>query len=262
MRVFLILLPAILFAQAPSATQPARPKPGAAAVKSQAAKPASTAPALATEDDKTIYALGLSMYRSLQRFDLSPAEVEIIKRALTDSVAGKPAVDLNEWGPKIQPLAVIRGAVVAERQKTAGQAYLQKAAAEPGAAKTESGLIYRELAPGAGPTPKDTDTVKVQYRGTLVDGTEFDSSYRRNQPAQFPLNGVIPCWREGVQKMKVGGKAKLVCPASLAYGDRGNAAIPGGATLIFEVELLDVVAATPAAPTPPVSAAPTTTPGH
>jgi len=262
MRAFLILMPAILFAQAPPPTQPARPKPGAAAAKSQAAKPAATAPALTTDDDKTIYALGLSMYRSLQRFDLSPAEVEIIKRALTDSVARKPAVDLAEWGPKIQPLAVIRGAVVAAREKTAGQAYLQKAAAEPGAVKTESGLVYRELTPGSGPSPKDTDTVKVQYRGTLVDGTEFDSSYRRNQPAQVPLNGVIPCWREGVQKMKVGGKAKLVCPASLAYGDRGNPAIPGGATLIFEVELLDAAAAAPAAAVPPVSAAPATPPVH
>jgi FKBP-type peptidyl-prolyl cis-trans isomerase FkpA len=266
MRAFLILLPAILLAQAPPAAQPAKPKPAgatAAPARPAAAKPKPAAPALTTDDDKTIYALGLSMYRSLQRFDLSPAEVEIIKRALTDSVAGKPAVALAEWGPKIQPLAVIRGAVVAAREKSAGQAYLLKAAAEPGAVKTESGLVYRELTPGSGSTPKDTDTVKVQYRGTLVDGTEFDSSYRRNQPAQFPLNGVIPCWREGVQKMKVGGKAKLACPASLAYGDRGNPAIPGGATLIFEVELLEISAASHAAPpAPPVSAAPATPPGH
>jgi FKBP-type peptidyl-prolyl cis-trans isomerase FkpA len=121
------------------------------------------------------------------------------------------------------------------------KAYLDKAAAKPGAVRTESGLIYRELRAGSGGSPKASDTVTVNYRGTLVDGTEFDSSYKRNEPAQFPLNGVIPCWTEGVQKMKVGGKSELVCPASIAYGDRGSPpTIPGGATLIFEVELLRI----------------------
>src|SRR5579885_3358109 len=120
-------------------------------------------------------------------------------------------------------------------------AALDKAAAEPGAIRTPSGLVYRELTAGAGESPKATDTVTVNYRGTLVNGTEFDSSYKRNQPAQFPLNQVIPCWTEGVQKMKVGGKSRLVCPAALAYGDRGAPpTIPGGATLIFEVELLGI----------------------
>ena len=107
--------------------------------------------------------------------------------------------------------------------------------------KTASGLIYTELKAGSGPSPTATDTVKVNYRGTLADGTEFDSSYKRGQPAEFPLNRVIPCWTEGVQKMKVGGKAKLVCPPSIAYGDRGaGRAVPPGATLTFEVELLDI----------------------
>ncbi len=121
------------------------------------------------------------------------------------------------------------------------KAYLDKAAQKPGAVKTDSGLVYRELRAGSGESPKASDTVTVNYRGTLVDGTEFDSSYKRNQPAQFPLSGVIPCWTEGVQKMKVGGKSELVCPASIAYGDRGSPpVIPGGATLIFEVELLKI----------------------
>ena len=122
-------------------------------------------------------------------------------------------------------------------------AFLDKAAAEPGAQKTASGLIYRELTPGTGASPKATDTVKVHYRGTLVDGTEFDSSYKRNEPAQFGLNGVIPCWTEGVQKMKTGGKAMLICPSNLAYGDQGRPSIPGGATLIFEIELLEIAGA-------------------
>jgi FKBP-type peptidyl-prolyl cis-trans isomerase FkpA len=119
--------------------------------------------------------------------------------------------------------------------------YLDKAAAEPGAIRTPSGLIYRELTAGSGPSPKATDTVKVHYRGTLVDGTVFDSSYDRNEPAEFPLNQVIRCWTEGVQKMKVGGKSRLVCPASIGYGERGSPpAIPGGAALVFEIELLEI----------------------
>jgi len=195
-----------------------------------------------TDEEKTIYALGLSVSRSLAQFDLSPAEIELVRRALADAVAGKPAVDLNTWGPKIQPLAQARASKLAEREKTASAAYLAKAAAESGAVKADSGLIYREVKAGAGESPKATDTVKVNYRGTLVNGTEFDSSYSRNQPAQFPLNGVIKCWTEGVQKMKVGGKAVLVCPSDLAYGDQGRPSIPGGAALIFEIELLEIVA--------------------
>ncbi len=121
------------------------------------------------------------------------------------------------------------------------KAYLDKAAAQPGAVRTPSGLVYRELRAGSGGSPSASDTVTVNYRGTLVDGTEFDSSYKRNEPAQFPLNQVIPCWTEGLQKMKVGGKAELVCPASIAYGEAGSPpTIPGGATLIFEVELLRI----------------------
>jgi FKBP-type peptidyl-prolyl cis-trans isomerase FkpA len=105
-------------------------------------------------------------------------------------------------------------------------------------------LVYRELKVGAGESPKATDTVKVHYRGTLIDGTEFDSSYKRNEPTQFPLNGVIKCWTEGVQRMKVGGKSMLACPSDLAYGDQGSPPkIPGGATLLFEIELLEIVAA-------------------
>ncbi len=197
---------------------------------------------MTTDEDKTIYAIGLSIAKSLSPLDLSPHELDLIKRALADSAAGKPAVQLEEWGPKIQPLTQARSARAAEKQKAASKAYLDKAVAEPGAVKTESGLIYREITAGTGASPKPTDTVKVNYRGTLVDGTEFDSSYTRHAPATFPLNGVIPCWTEGMQKMKVGGKATLVCPSDLAYGDQGRPSIPGGATLVFEIELLDVTA--------------------
>jgi FKBP-type peptidyl-prolyl cis-trans isomerase FkpA len=207
-----------------------------------AAAPAAPAP-LATDDEKTIYALGLSIGRSLSMFNLTPPEIEIVKRAISDAAAGKPAVELNEWGPKIDPLARTRAAAVAEKEKAASAAYIAKAATEPGAFKTESGLVYRELKVGAGESPKATDTVKVHYRGTLLDGTEFDSSYKRNEPAQFALNGVIKCWTEGVQRMKAGGKSLLVCPSDLAYGDQGHPPIPGGAALIFEIELLEIGAA-------------------
>ena len=166
--------------------------------------------------------------------------LDLLKKALTDAAAGKPAEDIQTWGPKIQGLASSRAARTAAKQKALSAAFLSKAAGEAGAQKTESGMVYRELHPGEGQSPQATDTVKVNYRGTLVDGTEFDSSYKRGEPAQFPLNGVIKCWTEGVQKMKVGGKSQLVCPADLAYGDGGRPGIPGGATLVFEIELLQI----------------------
>ena len=112
---------------------------------------------------------------------------------------------------------------------------------DAGAVKTASGLIYRELTAGAGASPAASDTVRVHYRGSLVNGTEFDSSYARNEPTEFRLNAVVPCWTEGVQRMKVGGKARLVCPSNLAYGDSGSGPIPGGATLIFDIELMAIV---------------------
>jgi len=196
-----------------------------------------------TDEQKTIYAIGLSIARSLSPLDLSASELEIIKRALADAANGKPAVSMEDFSSKIPPLMKERSGRIAARQKATSQAYLVKAAAEPGAIKTESGLVYRELVAGTGVSPKASDTVKVNYRGTLTDGTEFDSSYKRNEPASFPLNGVIPCWTEGMQKMKVGGKAILVCPSDLAYGDQGRPSIPGGATLVFEIELLDVSSA-------------------
>lgn len=204
-----------------------------------------------TDEQKTIYALGLSFYRSIGQFDLSPAEVAILQRAISDAAAGKPAVDINEWGPKIQALAQARASRVAQREKVESDAYLAKAATETGAQKLPSGMIYRETRAGTGASPKATDTVKVNYRGWLVDGTEFDSSYKRNEPATFALNRVIPCWTEGVQHMKVGGKAILVCPANLAYGEQGRPGIPGAAALTFEIELLDIPPANSAPPPPP-----------
>jgi len=123
----------------------------------------------------------------------------------------------------------------------AADAVLEAAAKEAGAVVTPSGLVYRSLKDGTGASPQASDMVKVNYRGTFPDGREFDSSYKRNQAIEFPLTGVIKCWTEGVQRMKVGGKAKLTCPASIAYGSRGaGGVIPPDATLLFEVELLAI----------------------
>lgn len=131
----------------------------------------------------------------------------------------------------------------------AQNAALDKAAKEPGAVKTDSGLVYRILKPGKGAFPKDTDVVRVHYRGTFPDGKEFDSSYSRGQPTEFPLNRVIRCWTEGVQKVQPGGKIKLTCPPQIAYGERGaGGVVPPNATLLFEVELLGIASAGPAAP--------------
>ena len=115
------------------------------------------------------------------------------------------------------------------------------AAKETGAVVTASGLVYLSLKDGTGASPTANDKVKVHYRGTFPDGKEFDSSYKRGEPIEFPLSGVIKCWTEGVQRMKVGGKAKLTCPAAIAYGARGaGGVIPPNATLLFEVELLAI----------------------
>ena len=139
----------------------------------------------------------------------------------------------------------------AQKQKELAKPYLENAAKEKDAQKMASGLIYQQIKAGTGAQPKASDIVKVHYTGTLIDGKEFDSSVKRGQPAEFPLGQVIPCWTEGVGKMKVGGKAKLVCPSDIAYGDQGRPPIiPGGATLVFEVELLDVKHPAAAAPAP------------
>ena len=238
MRVILLFLPAIAMAQTPPPKAPAAtPKAATGTAKALPKAPPKAAPSatLATDDDKAIYSLGLQMYKTLAQFDLSPAEMEIIKRAITDAAAGKPALDPTPYTAKL-------GAMASERRDRVAKSFLSKAAAQPGAVKTDSGIIYKDLKPGTGASPKASDTVKVNYKGTLPDGTEFDSSYKRNAPATFPLSGVIKCWTEGVQRMKVGGKAQLTCPSNLAYGDRGSPpTIPGGATLIFEIELLDIV---------------------
>ncbi len=206
------------------------------------ATPSIAAETPTTEEQKTLYAIGMLVSRSLAAFNLTPAELEFVKQGLTDANSGKtPAVDLAAYNGKVQELARSRRKAQGEKLASVNKETLEKAAAEKGAVKTGSGLVFRSLKEGKGNSPGATDTVKVNYRGLLPDGKEFDSSYKRGKPAEFRLDGVIKCWTEGLQRMKVGGKAKLVCPSTIAYGEAGagDLVLPG-ATLIFEVELLDV----------------------
>lgn len=144
--------------------------------------------------------------------------------------------------PRLALAAALLALATPARAADAGEEYAARAAKEPGAVKTDSGLVFRSLVEGKGPRPTAAATVKVHYEGTFIDGTIFDSSKQRGQPIAFPLKRVIKCWTEGVQKIRVGGKAKLVCPPAIAYGPGGMpGAIPPNSTLVFEVELLEIV---------------------
>lgn len=199
-------------------------------------------PAGKTEDEKTVYAIGTMMGRQIAGFGLTPSELEALKQGVADAAtAKKPEVEIETYGPKIQAFAQSRTAKAAEAEKAKAAAFAENAAKEPGAVKTASGLVFKTITPGTGKSPVASDLVKVHYHGTLTNGEVFDSSVKRGEPVDFALNAVIPCWTEGVQKMKVGEKARLVCPSSIAYGDQGRPpTIPGGATLVFEVELLAI----------------------
>jgi FKBP-type peptidyl-prolyl cis-trans isomerase FkpA len=196
---------------------------------------------LSTEQDKTLYALGLAIGNNIRDFALTPAELALVTAGLSDASQGKDAkVDFDTYAPQIQELAQQRMAAKATAEKQASGAFLEKMSKETGAVRSDSGVIYIPVTAGSGASPTAESTVRVHYHGTLRDGTVFDSSVERGEPISFPLGGVIPCWTEGVQKMKVGGKAKLVCPSDSAYGDSGQGPIPGGAALLFEVELLAI----------------------
>jgi FKBP-type peptidyl-prolyl cis-trans isomerase FkpA len=197
---------------------------------------------LQTEEQKTLYAIGLTVSRQLAIFDLSPAELNIVTRGITDAGSGKKLqVELATYSDKIQDLARSRRKAMGEKMAVVNKSMLEKAAQEKNAVTTASGLVYLPLREGTGATPKATDTVRAHYRGWLADGKEFDNSYKRDKPLEFKLDAVIKCWSEGLQKMKTGGKAKLTCPSSLAYGETGAGdVILPGSTLSFEVELVDI----------------------
>ena len=204
-----------------------------------AASPAAQAPT--SETEKTLYTLGFAISQNLSVFGLSEAELDLVKAGLSDGVMGKPAqVDLRTYGPKLQEFQRSRSATAAAQEKKAGQAVLAKAAGEKGATKTPAGAVVIPLRPGTGASPSATDKVKVHYHGTLRDGTVFDSSVDRGQPATFALNQVVPGWTEGLQLMPTGSQYKLYVPSKLAYGERGPGPIGPNATLIFDVKLISI----------------------
>ncbi len=212
------------------------------ATDAQQDTPAEGAETAEAPAEEAFYALGFAVSRNLSDFHLTQPELEQVERGLEDGVMGRESkVDLEASAQRIQELARERSQQAAEAERVESQKFLENAAAAAGAKKTDSGLIIKTTQEGTGPSPSPSDTVSVHYRGTLRDGKVFDSSIDRGQPVQFSLDQVIPCWSEGLQAMKVGGKAVLTCPPSLAYGDRPNGPIPAGSALQFEVELLDIV---------------------
>jgi len=191
-----------------------------------------------TDEDKAFYSFGYNLSQQLQMLNLTPAELAMVQAGLGDGVTKKPAkADPKEFFPKFQTLAKDRVTAGAGDEKKRGAEYLEKAAKEKGATKTASGIVIQEIKAGTGEQPKATDKVKVHYTGALTDGTVFDSSVQRGQPAEFRLNEVIRGWTEGVQMMVEGEKRRLWIPESLAY--QGQPGQPQG-MLVFDIELLDI----------------------
>tara|TARA_B100000029_G_scaffold431219_1_gene442676 strand:- start:381 stop:989 length:609 start_codon:yes stop_codon:yes gene_type:complete len=194
-----------------------------------------------TDDQRILNALGQALAQNLMPAGLTADELAFVQRGLSDAVLGEePLVELNEFGPQIQAFMDLRIGAAAAGELELANAFIEEQAAMDGAVRTDSGIIIQEMTAGTGANPTADDTVQVHYHGTLRDGTVFDSSVERDEPATFPLSGVIPCWTEGLQQIAVGGKSKLVCPPDLAYGPQGRPGIPGNAALVFEVELLAI----------------------
>ena len=210
---------------------------------SPACQPQAQQATLETEDEKVIYAMGHIMAERLAMFALNEEEFAVLIDGLTDAVLGRPSkVEVSEYRVKIQQLQRSRAKQVAEQEKALGEEFLKKEAAMEGATQTDSGLVYRVIEPGTGASPTTDDRIRVHYHGTLRDGTVFDSSVQRGTPFVTKLTTVIPCWTEGMQRMKAGGKSRLVCPAKIAYKDRGAPPhIKPGATIAFDVELIEIM---------------------
>ena len=250
---------AVVFGAASAADEPAK-KPAAApaAAAAKDAKPA--APPVALDKNKISYMVGMDIGRGLMQIK-DDIDIKVVEQALEATIKGDKTTMTQEealqvrqaYMQQMQAKRVTEQKAAAEKNKTEGTAFLAKNKSKSGVKATASGLQYEVEKEGTGPKPKATDTVKVNYLGTKIDGTKFDSSYDRGQPATFPLNGVIKGWSEGLQLMPVGSKYKFYVPADLAYGENAPGPIGPNATLIFEVELLGIedaskAAAKPAAP--------------
>jgi len=208
---------------------------------------AEDAPKLANQKDKVSYSIGMDIGNNLKRQEID-VDVDLLAKGVKDAVTGGEtllsAEEARETLVALQKTLVEknqeRARQAAEKNRTEGEAFLAGNKTMEGVVSLPSGLQYKVLRSGDGPSPKGTDTVETNYRGTLIDGTEFDSSYKRGQTAVFPVNGVIPGWAEALQLMKVGDKWQLFVPPELAYGERGAGPIGPNSTLIFDVELVSI----------------------
>ena len=197
----------------------------------------------AVDADRATYSYGYTIGKTISSLGFSESELKQVLSGFEDGARGhKAPFAVDKYQDQIRELIEGHLVAMAVKEKALGKAYGEKFSKHAGVKPLDGGGWYRIEKQGDGEMATPDDTVKVNYRGKLIDGTEFDSSYKRGEPATFPLKGVIPCWTNGVSKLRVGGKATLVCPSDAAYGDHGHPpVIPGGATLIFDVELLDIV---------------------
>jgi FKBP-type peptidyl-prolyl cis-trans isomerase FkpA/FKBP-type peptidyl-prolyl cis-trans isomerase FklB len=199
-------------------------------------------PKLDSDKAKASYAIGQQIAQSFKAQNLD-VDVDVLAKSIKDGLAGKPALSNEEMTQammKLQTSMIEKQKQAGEKNKNEGSAYLEANKKKEGVKTTASGLQYKVLKEGKGPSPKKTDTVVVNYKGSLINGQEFDSSYKRGEPAEFPVNAVIPGWTEALQMMKVGEKRELVIPSNLAYGEQGRPGIPPNSVLVFEVELMNI----------------------
>lgn len=196
-----------------------------------------------SEEERSLYTLGQLISRTLDTFELTAAELAQVQAGLADGVLNRPPqVDLAAEAPRLPALQASRRERAIQRERDAAQSYLQRYSEMPGSERTASGILLQPLQSGHGPAPTDTDHVSVHYEGALVDGTVFESSRQRGEPATLPVKGVIACWTEALQRMRVGARQRVICPPELAYGERGSPpVIRPGATLVFDIELLAIV---------------------
>lgn len=232
----------LLIAAAPAFAADAPKAEAAKAAEKPAAKAAAPKDPYKNDDERAIYTIGYLMGRNIAAFKMTPAEAKIAQAGLGDAILGtQPKIDVRFYQPRVNELLTKRMESAAASEKERGRAFTEKWVKDNKPQAIPGGGWYLETKAGAGPMPSKTAAIKAHYRGTTVEGTEFDSSYKRGEPTEFSLDGVIPCWTNGISMMKVGGKATLVCPSDVAYGDPGRPGIKPGATLVFDVELIEIV---------------------
>lgn len=195
-----------------------------------------------TQEKSGYYMLGLALSRSISEYDFTADEIKDIVAGFSNGLSKKVDYKASINYDKVNQLIKEKKEELAKKNKARGEEYLKKLLSEKDAMLLDSDIVYVKRQDGTGQMPTETDIVKVHYRGRLIDGTEFDSSYKKKEPVEFQLNTVIPCWTKALVKMKVGEKATIGCPSDVAYGDNGiERVIPPGSTLIFDVELIDIV---------------------